>query len=234
MQVNSYWIMANARYEFGVCSACRKKIDVWASKCPWCHSELEAIIKTHGQYQFVKWSMIIGGILGAFIVWYWLGGGDKAFKKGEIEGVVHLYPSEKYVNSHKRNIKEVVFKKTYEFESSSDEVKFAKNAFPVRSKCFEEVFKVSFQKFQKYYDSLSVRNNQDITKSLDQLISEKAIINKKNGKEKVNYRSWSNLNNPVGEYDWEFYSYIPYNQLTKYPNIRIYCRYKDAIHRNLR
>ena len=127
-----------------------------------------------------------------------------------------------------------MFKKTYEFESRSDEVKFAKNAFPIRSKCFEEVFTISFQKFQKYYDSLSVRNNQDITKSLDQLINEKVIINKKNGKEKVNYHYWSKLTNPVGEYDWKFYSYIPYNQLTKYPNIRIYCRYKDAIHRNLR
>ena len=103
--------MAKARYEFGVCSACRKKIDVWASKCPWCHSELEPIIKTVGQARFVLWSGIIGGLLGVFVFWYWLGGGDKAFKKGEIEGVVHLYPSEMYVDSHKRNIKEVVFKK---------------------------------------------------------------------------------------------------------------------------
>lgn len=228
--------MAKARYEFGlgVCSACRKKIDMWASKCPWCHSELEPIIKTVGQARFVLWSGIIGGLLGAFVSWYWLFGGDKAFKKGEIEGVVHLYPSEMYVRSYKRNIKEVVFKKTYEFESSSDEVKFTKNAFPARSKCFEEVFTVSFQKFQKYYDSLSARNNQAITKSLDKLINEKAIINKKNGKEKVNSRSWYKLNYPKNEYDWEFYNYIPHNQLTKYPNIRIYCRYKDAIHKDLK
>ena len=151
--------MAKARYEFGVCSACRKKIDVWASKCPWCHSELEPIIKTVGQARFVLWSGIIGGLLGVFVFWYWLGGGDKAFKKGEIEGVVHLYPSEMYVDSHKRNIKEVVFKKTYEFESSSDEVKFTKNAYPVRSKCFKEVFTVSYQKFQKYYDSVGEAYN---------------------------------------------------------------------------
>ena len=226
--------MAKARYEFGVCSACRKKIDVWASKCPWCHSELEPIIKTVGQARFVLWSGIIGGLLGVFVFWYWLFGGDRAFKKGEIEGVVHLYPSELYVGSYKRNIKEVIFKKTYEFESSLDEVAFAKNAYPVRSKCFKEVFTVSYQKFQKYYDSLGAAHNNDITKSLDQLIKEKAIINKKNGKEIVNYRSWDKLNHPHKEYDWEFYSYIPHNQKTKYPNIRIYCRYKDAIDKNLR
>ena len=222
--------MAKARYESGVCSACRKEIDVWASKCPWCHSELEPIIKTVGQLRFVQWSGIIGGLLGVFVFWYWLFGGDRAFKKGEIEGVVHLYPSEKHVNSHKRNIKEIIFKKTYEFDNSSDDVAFAKNAYPVRSKCFKEVFTASYQKFQKYYDSVGAADNNNIKR----LINEKAIINKKNGKEEVNWDSWNNLNRSHKEYDWEFYNYIPYNQLTEYPNIRIYCRYKDAIHKNLR
>ena len=222
--------MARATNEHGVCSECCKEIDVWASKCPWCHSELEPIIKTVGQLRFVQWSGIIGGLLGVFVFWYWLFGGDRAFKKGEIEGVVHLYPSEKHVNSDKHNIKEIIFKKTYEFESSLDKVAFAKNAYPIRSKCFEEVFAASYQKFQKYYDSVGAADNNDIKR----LINEKAIINKKNGKEEVNWDSWNNLNRSHKEYDWEFYNYIPYNQLTEYPNIRIYCRYKDAIHKNLR
>ena len=227
--------MARATNEHGVCSECCKEIDLVARKCPWCHSRLELAV-TSEQLQnavslskFFFRSSMIGIFLGAFLIWYWWGG-DRNFKKGEIEGVVHLYPSELYVGSQKRNIKEIIFKKTYEFESSSDKVAFAKNAYPVRSKCFKEVFTVSYQKFQKYYDSVGEADNNGIKR----LINEKAIINKKNGKEEVNWDSWNNLNRSHKEYDWEFYNYIPYNQLTKYPNIRIYCRYKDAIHKNLR
>jgi hypothetical protein len=222
--------MAKARYEFGYCSACRKKIDVFASKCPWCHSELEAIVKTRGQYLFVLWFTIIGTLLSLLIYWYTVEGGSRSFKKGEIEGAIHLYPSDEYIRSEKRNIKQVVFKKTYEFNNSKDRNKFVENVYPVRSKCFKEVFTVLSQKFPIAYDSLINRpsyRETGLADNIDKLINNKDYHGSLGG-------DFGKLTSPLGEYEFELYSYVPHEQKSKYPNIKIYCRYKDAIHKDLK
>jgi hypothetical protein len=152
---------------------------------------------------------------------------------------VFLEQSKEFDNLYleKSNIKEIIFKKTYEFDNSYDDVEFLKNGYPARSKCFEEVFTVTYQKFQKYFDSLGPRDYTAINNVFDRLINEKPIIYKKNGEEVVRYNEVRNFDRPFhgsDQYDWYFWSYVDYDLRTSYPNIHIYCRYKSAIHKDLR
>ena len=243
-----------ARNDYGTCSECLKKINLVARKCPWCHSRLEV---TSGQllnavrptaFKIVMEGIFLVPFLILFLIWYYWWDGYRVFEKGKIEGVVHLYPSKDFDNYHmdtnkKYYIKEIIFEKTYEFDNSYDDVELLKNAYPARSKCFKEVFAVSYKKFQKYFDLQNVRGHKKIDRLMNQ---EPSIIYGKNGEAFVRYEDISDydarrvhsglnkispamreLEDPYGEYDWDLWSHTNYDRREHTPNIHIYCRYKS-------
>ena len=217
--------MAKARMTGKFCPNCMKDVDNAASVCPFCRSKLPV---PFGLKEILY--VFLLAIPGVIIYWYAFEGGSRSFKKGEIEGAIHLYPNDEYIRSEKSNIKEVVFKKTYEFNNSKDRDKFVENVYPARSKCFKEVFTVLSQKFPIVYDSLINRPSYPgtgLANKIDKLINNKDYHGGIGG-------DFGKLTSPLGEYEFELYSYVPHEQKSKYPNIKIYCRYKDAIHRDLK
>ena len=228
--------MSRADNNFGTCSACRRKVDILASKCPWCQSKLSPInIDSVSVGPLVKFWFIIFVVV--LLIGLFVSNPFRGFTSGEIEGAVHLYPSESNVVSIKKNIKEVVYKKTYSFKNSSDDVEFFTNLFPARSQCFKDAFAISLQIYQKYFDLLSPSEKSEINRAIDQLINTKPKFRKYKDKDSVSRETKKIIFGSRGylpAYDWEFYKYISNNQKTNYPNIRIYCRYKDAIDKSFK
>ena len=85
---------------------------------------------------------------------------------------------------------------------------------------------------------LSPSEKSEINRAIDQLINTKPKFRKYKNKDRVSRETeeiiFGSSYYYLPAYDWEFYKYISNNQKTNYPNIRIYCRYKDAINKGLK